>query len=152
MNDDLTIVGPEPQASSPRGPRRRINVEALLLMAKYDPAFHRQLFADRRSALDGSGLPFSPGERMLLEQIGDQQLADHIEAFRLRGVSRRSLTNWARAAAVLALLSTLYVAEMGCDVIRPDTGSGPDTTNVDNRGIEPDSSDVSPLGIEPDER
>ena len=88
---------------------------------------------------------------MLLSSISDEQLLQNIREFRVPGVTRRSLANWARAAAVLVLLSSLALNEPGCDwVNQPETGSAPDdTTQAVQYGIRPDT--LPPIeGITPD--
>ena len=111
MNDDkLTILGPEPTAPEERSPQKRVNIEALLLMAKYDEGFKERLFEDRDKALTESGIDFTPGEKLLLTNISDQQLEENIKEFRVPGVTKKSLSNWAKAAAVILLLSSLTLA------------------------------------------
>jgi hypothetical protein len=141
-DDKLTIVGPEPSASKSKMPAGKLNVEALLLMAKYDRGFREELFRDREKALAASGLELTAGERVLLSSISDEQLSQNIQEFRIPGVSGTSLPSWAKAAAVVLLLSSLALSDISCS-----SASGPDDDPSD-RGIEPDSSYVE--GIEPD--
>jgi len=142
LDDKLTIVGPEPSASKSKMPVGKLNIEALMLMAKYDRGFREDLFRDRKKALAESGLELTAGERVLLTSISDEQLLQNIEEFRVPGVSRGSLPSWAKAAAVVLLLSSLALSELTCS-----SPSGPDD-DPNDRGIEPDSSFVD-LGIEP---
>jgi len=141
MDEELTIVGPEPTAPKKRGRRKRMNVEAILLMAKYDEDFHKRLFTDRSAALEETGLDLSQGEMLLLNSISDEHLSRNIHEFRVPGISRRSLSSWAKAAAVLLLLSSLTLTDLSCDwVTEPaPTGSAPDDTTMVDRGVLPDS-------------
>lgn len=146
MERKLTIVGPEPTA--PEGNRRSkgVNIEALLLMGKYDARFRKKLFADRAKALAQTGLGFSAGERLLLSHISDEQLSQNIKEFRVAGVSRKSLPTWARAAAVVLLLTSLLLSDTTCEPpsrsgVDPDAGIAPDSTEVEH---------VAPAGISPD--
>ena len=100
MDENLTIVGPEPSAPKNIRRRKRLNVEAILLMAKYDADFHKKLLADRSTALEETDLDLSQGEKLLFNSISDEQLSRNIREFRVPGVSRRSLSSWAKAAAV----------------------------------------------------
>ena len=43
MSDKLTIVGPEPTGPNKGGAVRKVNIEALMLMAKYDEGFREKL-------------------------------------------------------------------------------------------------------------
>jgi hypothetical protein len=142
MDEDLTIVGPEPTSPKKRGRRKRMNVEAIMLMAKYDEDFQQKLLADRSRTLEETGLDLSQGEKLLLTSISDEQLSRNISEFRVPGVSRKSLANWAKAAAVILLLSSLTLTELGCDGVNkpePVTGSAPDDTTMVDRGVLPDS-------------
>lgn len=143
LDDKLTIVGPEPTASESKMPAGKLNIEALLLMAKYDRGFREELFKDRKKALAASGLELTAGERVLLTNISDEQLSKNIKEFRVPGVSRTSLPSWAKAAAVVLLLSSLALSDISCS-----SPGGPDDDPSDY-GIEPDSSFVE--GIEPDD-
>jgi hypothetical protein len=120
-------------------------------MAKYDEDFYKKLFDDRVSALEETGLPLSQGEKLLLNSISDEQLARNISEFRVPGITRKSLASWAKAAAVVVLLSSLALNDPGCDwANKPETGSAPDdTTQVVQMGIRPDT--LPPCeGITPD--
>jgi hypothetical protein len=140
MNDKLTIVGPEPEKPEKRGPSKRLNIEAVLLMAKYDAGFRTTLFDDREKALAETTLDFSPGEKLLLSNISDEQLTQNIREFQVPGIGKRSLSNWAKAAAVVLLLSSLSLADMSC--------SSPSDPGPISRGSLPDSTVVE--GITPD--
>ena len=110
MGDDkLTIVGPEPTGTVSKTAHKKINIDALLLMAKYDEDFKEKLLNDRETALTDSGIDFSAGEKMLLNNISDEQLAENILEFRVAGVTKKSLPSWAKAAAVILLLSSLMI-------------------------------------------
>jgi peptidoglycan-associated lipoprotein len=125
MSDDkLTIVGPEPTNPEEKRPHKKVNIEALLLMAKYDEGFKERLFADREKVLSGSGLDFSPGEKLLLANISNKQLAANIEEFRVPGVNRNSLASWTKAAAVVLLLTSIALSSYGCSIIKGSTPQG----------------------------
>ena len=155
MDDKLTIVGPEPTQPRDVGRSRKLNIEAVLLTAKYDPSFRARLLADRDKALEESGLNLSPGEKLLLGSISDEQLAQNIREFRAPGISSKSLSKWTAAAALLLLLSSLSLANLRCDSSfepAPVTGSAPDTTQVHPPidGITPDSTEVDPDSVDID--
>jgi hypothetical protein len=152
MDEDLTIVGPEPTAPKRRERRKRFNVETILLMAKYDEDFRETLLTDRDAALEQTGLDLSRGERLLLASISNEQLSRNIDEFRVPGISRRSLASWAKAAAVLLLLSSLTLTDMNCDITSQpvETGANPeDSTGAQQVGIVPDDSTLCE-GITPD--
>jgi hypothetical protein len=111
MSDRLTIVGPEPDDDVIAKKLDKVNIEALMLMAKYDDGFRRLLIDDRDRALAESGIKFSPMERMLLLKISAEKLSGNIEEFHVPGITRSSLANWRKAAAVILLVtSALFVA------------------------------------------
>lgn len=152
MKNPLTIVGPEPSGPERRPRSKRLLVETVLLMAKYDAQFRELLLSDRDRALAETALDFSPAEKMLLRGVSREQLLQSIEEFRVPGVHQTSLTSWAKAAAVLLLLTSLTLANVECGE-KPNkpmpAGSAPDdTTQVE--GITPDDS-VSALGSVPDD-
>jgi hypothetical protein len=122
-----------------------LNVEAILLMAKYDEDFRKRLLEDRSAALEETGLDLSHAERILLTSSSDEQLSRSIREFRVPGVSRKSLSSWAKAAAVILLLSSLTLTDLSCDGVNkpePVTGSAPDDTTMVDRGVLPDTIDI----------
>jgi hypothetical protein len=80
-------------------------------MAKYDEKFKARLFDDREKTIFESGLDFTPGEKLLLANISDEQLAANIDEFWVPGVTKNSLPSWAKAAAVILLLSSIVLAD-----------------------------------------
>ena len=111
MDDDkLTIVGPEPTKPFFKKPQKKVNIEALLLMAKYDDDFKKKLLTDREKALAECGINFTTSEKLLLTNISDNQLTENINEFRVPGVTKKSLPNWTKAAVVILLLSTVAFA------------------------------------------
>jgi hypothetical protein len=145
MNDELTIVGPEPGQSRAAKRGKSKNFEALMLMAKYDHAFRAALFRDRQATLRSAGLRLSPGEQLVLGHVTDEQLAQTIREFTIPGVTKKTLSTWAKAASVLALLTSLTMAQLACGS-DSDTGTDPSPL-VD--GITPDSTSVHSTGIMP---
>ena len=148
MSNGLTIVGPEPTGPERRNRRKRLNIETVLLMAKYDHEFPDRLFANREAALAETELSFSPAEQLMLRSISDDQLAQSIKEFHMPGITRNSLKSWAQAAAVLLMLTSLTMVDLGCDShpSHPVTGIAPeDTTQTPIDGIMPDE------GITPDD-
>jgi len=114
MGDNLTIVGPEPSCGAGEKRSGRVNIEALLLMAKYDDEFRRLLLADRERAITESGIEFRPSERLILMNASRDNLESGIREFSLPGVTRESLSSWREAAAVILLLLTLMVGDVSC--------------------------------------
>jgi len=109
----------------------KVNIEAILLMAKYDDSFKKMLFNDREKALLDSGINFTPGQRMLLTNITDEQLAQNIDEFRIPGVTKKTLPNWAKAAAVILLLSSIML--VNTDVKNAEATDGKATVKVEVR-------------------
>ena len=109
MDDKLTIVGPEPSSAKGNTKQRKVNIEALLLMAKYNSDFMKKVFADRKKALIESGIDFSEAERKILMCLSDSTLKEHIDNFKVKGVTKSSLKSWATAASVLLLLSSIFI-------------------------------------------
>ncbi len=114
MDDKLTIVGPEPSERGVVTRFNKVNIEALLLMAKYDPGFRRLLREDRERALDDSGIAFSDSERAIITSISDTQLDTIIGEFSIPGVTRTSLASWRIAASVVLLVTSAMFANVGC--------------------------------------
>ncbi|MCP4138302.1 MAG: hypothetical protein GY754_45490 [bacterium] len=98
---------------------KRVHIESLFLMARYDSEFKQQLLEDRETALRESGIPFTPGEVMLLEGINREKLEQTIEEFSVPGITKKSLSNWRAAAAVILLLtSVLFAGPLGTTACR----------------------------------
>lgn len=150
MDDKLTIVGPEPSGYENKTQQRKVNIEALLLMAKYDVNFQQFLLDDRKKALSESCIDFSEGEKMLLKSITNNQLKEHIKCFEIKGITKKSLKNWACAASIILLVSTTSL--LNCGGIHPVTGAEPDTTDtnivideIDKKADENPYKDLIPL-------
>ncbi|MCP4138303.1 MAG: hypothetical protein GY754_45495 [bacterium] len=93
---------------------KRVHIESLFLMARYDSEFKQQLLEDRETALSESGIPFSPGELMLLSAIDREKLEQTIDEFSVPGITGKSLPNWRAAAAVIMLLTSVLFAGPFC--------------------------------------
>ncbi|MCP4138301.1 MAG: hypothetical protein GY754_45485 [bacterium] len=89
---------------------KRVHIESLFLMARYDSEFKQQLLEDRETALRESGIPFTPGELMLLSGIDREKLEQTIDEFSIPGITKKSLPNWRAAAAVIMLLTSVLLA------------------------------------------
>jgi hypothetical protein len=125
MDDKLTIVGPEPAGGSMAVPVS-VNIEALLLMAKYDAQFRSLLLTDRIRALAESGIGLTETERRLLLIVPAAKLESGIEEFSMRGITRESLPSWKEAAAVILLIMTVLMGN-SCESIRGSArGKGAD--------------------------
>ena len=129
MNDKLTIVGPEPSGTDTKSSQRKVNIEALLLMAKYNNDFQKKLIEDREQALIDSGIEFSKGEKTLLKNIKINKLKEYIKSFEIKGITKKSLKSWACAASVVLLISSFFIK---C--------SDSDSENPVTDGISPDNS------------
>ena len=127
MSKKLTIVGPEPTVARKTEVQKKTNVEALLLMAKYDKDFRKKLFEDREKALADSGLDLSRGERMIFANISNDQLEANIEEFQVPGITKKSLPTWTKAAAVILILATTSLACKTFDDPGPIRGTDPDS-------------------------
>jgi hypothetical protein len=103
------FVGPEPSGTDNGSKQRRVNIEALLLMAKYDKDFYQKLLEDRNQALIDSGIDFSKGEKNLLLNIEKDKLKKYIKNFEIKGITKNSLKSWARAASVVLFLSSFFL-------------------------------------------
>jgi hypothetical protein len=108
MDDKLTIVGPGPSGGKQSAPAR-VNIEALLLMAKYNDGFRDLLLSDRPRALAESGIAFSGPELRLLASVPRGKLESSIDEFSISGVTRESLASWKEAAAIIMLVMTVLV-------------------------------------------
>ncbi len=106
MKNKLTIVGPEPEKQTGRREKYSLNIEALLLMAKYNNIFRNHLLNDRKKAIENCGITFSENEKILLTGVSAKQLSHLIKTFRVPGITKRSLPTWKKAAAILLLLSS----------------------------------------------
>ena len=125
MDDKLTIVGPEPSGRG-RSTPARVNIEALLLMAKYDDQYRRLLLEDRARALAECGIRFSKSELILLTGLSREKLAAGIEEFSLPGISRESLPSWKEAAAIVMLVMSVIVGSSVQGADEPTRGIAPD--------------------------
>ena len=108
MDDKLTIVGPEPSSRGSSVPAR-VNVESLLLMAKYNDEFRELLLSDRIRAIEECGIDFSDAEKLLLTSLPREKIISSIELFSMEGITRDSLPTWKEAAAVVLLVMTVLV-------------------------------------------
>jgi hypothetical protein len=109
VSGKLTIVGPEPSGDDNFSTPARVNIEALMLMAKYDDAFRELLFSDRAKALEQSGISFSHSEKLMLSVLPVDKLKAGIEEFNVNGINRESLPSWKEAATVLMLVMSVIV-------------------------------------------
>lgn len=140
MDDKLTIVGPEPSGREGSVPAR-VNIEALLLMAKYDEVFRKLLLTDRRRAIDECGIDFSDAERRLLSSVPPGKLEAGIASFSIKGVSRDSLPDWKEAAAVVLLIMTMLVgSSCGTGQVR-----GIEADARPKKCVEPHSIDIEKI-------
>ena len=114
MSDKLTIVGPEPDDSEFKIPLDRVNIEALMLMAKYNSDFRLLLFSNREEALTESGIQFNQSEKMILKNISDEKLANNINQFYIPGIDEKSLVNWRKAASVILLVTSIMITGFNC--------------------------------------
>lgn len=127
-DDKLTIVGPEPSGVDKKSNQRKVNIEALLLMAKYNTDFRKKLFQHRDNAIKESGIDFSDGEINLLKSINESLLKQYINNFTVKSITKRSLKSWACAASIVILLSSLLIK----------CGDSPSDSD--------DDGDITPLG------
>ncbi len=134
MDDKLTIVGPEPMNPGPDKTPRKVNMEALLLMAKYDKDFQKRLFNNRDEALKESGIEFSNSEKALLTSIKNPLLKKYIRNFEIKGITGKSLKSWSCAASIVLLVSSLLIH---C------SDSGSSEQNPVSKGNAPDPIDIS---------
>lgn len=125
MSDRLTIVGPEPDDENFIKQLNKVNIEALMLMAKYDGEFRTLLVNDREKALEQSGIAFSPAEKMIMTGISAEKLISNINEFHVPGINRGSLGNWRKAAAVIILITSVLFTAPHCQrfITRP-AGTG----------------------------
>ena len=115
MKNKLTIVGPEASHNDETSQNvSQVNIESLMLMAKYDDDFRDLLLNDRERAMAESGITFTPSEKMLLTHVGKEKLAQTIEEFSVPGITKKSLSNWRAAAAVLVLITTVLLGIPAC--------------------------------------
>ena len=148
MDEKLTIVGPEPTGPYKKNPQKKYNIETLLIMAKYNKKFRKELFENREKTLKESGLSLTGSEKILLMNISNKQLKENINEFRLPGVTKNSHPNWKRAVSVLVLVSTLLSTSLSF-MCQTSKGIEPDEENVILPVNDPD--DYVTKGIVPDE-
>ena len=110
MKNKLTIVGPEPNKQVGSNSKKSHNIEALLLMAKYNNKFRKTLFENREKAIINSGIALSNSERMLVTSISTKKLAYLIKTFTISGITKKSLPDWKTAAAIIMLISSTAFA------------------------------------------
>lgn len=142
-DDKLTIVGPEPSRKKGLFKPGSVNIESLLLMAKYDASFREKLLTDRDSALADCDIPLSDTEKFILKAIDNKQLSHTIDTFEIKGITKKSLPNWKMAAAVVMLVSTLLLSSNKCYSDNVTKGAEPDpsTNTLDNGDIIDETSD-----------
>jgi hypothetical protein len=146
MKDKLTIVGPEPTENEGNILPKKVNIEALMLMAKYDEDFRKKLLEDRDRAIAESGIGFSRTELFLLKNLSSNQLEESIREFRVPGITRKSLPSWKKASAIIILLSAFIIPTLDCtsNVIIDDGASGKKTVEG---WIDRDTFQVISLGV-----
>ena len=119
---------------------KSVNIEAFLLMAKYDKDIAQLIYSHREKAMDLSGIEFSKSERFLLSALSDNQLKKNIDNLNLKGVSRKSLPSWKKATAVIMLLASILTTTIvSCpgpvsDGITPDPNITPAPTPTEEPG------------------
>lgn len=107
---------------------KSVNIEAFLLMAKYDNDIAQLVFSHREKAMTLSGIEFSKSERFLLSALSDNQLKKNIENLNLKGVSKKSLPSWKKATAVIMLLASILTATIASCPGPVSTGVTPEPT------------------------
>jgi len=112
-------AGPEPADNGILSTPARVNIEALMLMAKYDEAFRELLLSDRAKALERSGITFSQSEKLMLSILPSDKLKSSIEEFTISGVNRESLSSWKEAASVIMLVMSVIIGG-ACAGTQPD--------------------------------
>jgi len=106
IDDKLTIVGPEP-INNTQSKQKKVNIEAFLLMAKYNTELAQLIFSDRKKAIEQSGIKFSNTEKLILTTVSNEQLKKNIETLSLPGITKKSLPSWKVAASVIVLISSI---------------------------------------------
>ena len=151
ISNHLTIVGPEPSGSEGKTGQRKVNIEALLLMAKYNTDFRKKLFQHRDIAIKESGIGFSDGEIKLITSINTPLLKQYINNFTVKGITKRSLKGWACAASIVMLLSTLLIkcgdspSESGSDDDIITDGTIPDYSYIEYLNLPNDKKDIEDI-------
>ena len=130
MKNKITIVGPKPEKRSSQKHLEGANFEALLLMAKYNKSFRKQLMANRTKAIQLSGLKLDEKEKFILQNIDNKQLQSTIRSFNIKGINKKSLANWKTAAAVLLLITTVSTKEVKSQAVSMDTSNTESTPIV----------------------
>lgn len=149
-DDKLTIVGPEPSGVDKKSNQRKVNIEALLLMAKYNTDFRKKLFQRKDIAIKESGIDLSDAEIKLLKSINTSSLKHYINNFTVKGITKRSLKNWACAASIIMLLSTLLIkcadspSESGSDDDIITDGTIPDYSYIEYLNL-PNDKDIEDI-------
>ena len=140
MDDKLTIVGPEPSGTDKKSSQRKVNIEALLLMAKYNTDFRKKLFQRKDIAIKESDIDFSGKEIKLLKSINTSLLKQYINNFTIKCITKRSLKVWACAASIVMLLSSLLIkcGDNPSDSEDGDTSYGgtPDKAYIEERSVD----------------
>lgn len=111
MKNKLTIVGPEPHKNQRTRSNRSLYMEAFLLMAKYNKKFRKTLLKNPEKAFCQSGIHLSENEILLITSMNSTQLLNLIKIFQVKGITRKSLSNWKVAATIILLLSTFNLTE-----------------------------------------
>lgn len=127
-HEKITIVGPEPiNGHSPE--LKKVNIEAFLLMAKYDDDIAHLVFTDRQKAIKQSKIKFTKSEKFLLTSLTDKQLRKNIESLNISGVTKRSLPSWKKATAVIMLIATILTTTISACKKPVSKGINPSPTN-----------------------
>lgn len=109
MDERFKIGKPETRKTDFKPHQRNVNIEALLLMAKYNTNFRKKLLQHRDNAIKESGIDFSDREFKLIKSIDTSLLKQYINSFTIKGITKRSLKSWACAASIVMLLSSLLI-------------------------------------------
>ena len=140
MDERFKIDKPETIKPDFKPHQRNVNIEALLLMAKYNTDFRKKLFQHRDNAIKESGIDFSDEEIKLIKSIDTSLLKKYINSFTVKGITKRSLKSWACAASIVMLLSSLLIkcGDNPSDSEDGDTSYGgtPDKAYIEERSVD----------------
>ncbi len=108
MSKKLTIVGPEPERKPDgTGNKYSLNIEALLLMLKYDKSLKNKFLTDKEKTLSEVEINFTASEKFILQSLNEVTLNLTLKNFTVPLVKKNSLPSWKTAALVLALLVSI---------------------------------------------
>lgn len=118
MKEKLTIVGPINTSDNSSKVSTKNNLDAIFIMAKYNREFKESILIDKEKAITEAGFILTKSENLVINNIDTNKLKKIIDFFKIPGITKKSLSNWRSAAAIVLLVSSLAMTTESCRVLK----------------------------------